>query len=75
MVVVLWEVAIIPITDYGMEFGVKLTATVAVMSDCHAWFFCQFPVAQEENIEVRLCHDEPFSNEGVLLDQLQLFVQ
>ena len=31
------------------------------------WFFRQFPLAQEENIEVRLCHDEPFSNEGVLL--------
>ena len=39
------------------------------------WFYRQFPVAQEEDIEVRLCHDEPYSNEGVFLDQLQLFVQ
>ena len=39
------------------------------------WFNRQFPIAQEEDIEVRMCHDQAYPTEGVLLDQLQLFVQ
>ena len=39
------------------------------------WFYRQFPIAQEEDIEVRMCYDEPYANEGAFLDQLQLFVQ
>ena len=39
------------------------------------WFYRQFPITQEEDIEVRMCRDQAYSNEGVLLDQLQLFVQ
>ena len=39
------------------------------------WFFRQFPTAQQDDIEVRLCVDEAASNEGIAVDQLQLFVQ
>ena len=39
------------------------------------WFYRQFPTAQQDDIEVRICTDEPLSNEGVLVDQLHLFVQ
>ena len=38
------------------------------------WFFRNFPVAQQEDIEVRLCQDEDNGNEGVSIDQLQLYV-
>ena len=39
------------------------------------WFFRQFPVTTTGNIEVRICHDEQFSNEGVGVEQIQLYVQ
>ena len=39
------------------------------------WFFRQFPVSGTGDIEVRICRDEPFSNEGMLLQQLQLYIQ
>ena len=38
------------------------------------WFFRNFPVPQQEDIEVRLCQDEDNGNEGVSVDQLQLYV-
>ena len=38
------------------------------------WFYRQFPVAQQFDIEARICADEGYDNEGVLVDQLQLFV-
>ena len=36
------------------------------------WFYQQFPTAQQNDIEVRLCTYERFDNEGIVLDQLQL---
>ena len=39
------------------------------------WFYRQFPAAQEDDVEVRLCTDEAVNNEAVVVDQLQLFVQ
>jgi len=39
------------------------------------WFYRQFPTAQQSNIEARLCTDEPYSNEGIGVDRLQLFVK
>ena len=39
------------------------------------WFFRQFPVTVTGDIEIRICHDQPFSNEGVLVQQVQLYVQ
>ena len=38
------------------------------------WFSRQFPVAQNEDIEARLCRDEGYSNEATVIDQLQLYV-
>ena len=39
------------------------------------WFFRQFPVTVTDDIEVRLCYDEGFDNEGVVVEQIQLYVQ
>ena len=39
------------------------------------WFIRQFPVSQQEDIEVRICTDQDYGNEAVLIDQLQLYVQ
>ena len=38
------------------------------------WFSRQFCMAQQDDIEVRMCADEPFNIEAVAVDQLQLFV-
>ena len=39
------------------------------------WFYRQFPIAQQDDIEVRICTDSSFNDETVAVDQLQLFVQ
>ena len=39
------------------------------------WFYRQFPMPQNDDIEVRLCTDNVFANEAVVVDQLQLYVQ
>ena len=39
------------------------------------WFLREFPTMQHEDIEVRICTNEVFNNEAVLVDQLQLYVQ
>ena len=39
------------------------------------WFFRQFPARLTGDIEVRICHDQPLSDEGVPVEQLQLYVQ
>ena len=40
------------------------------------WFFQQLPVKESaSSIEVRICHDEVFANEGVGIEQLQLYIQ
>ena len=39
------------------------------------WFYRQIPLTSNDNIEVRICYDEAFSNEGVLVKELQLYVQ
>ena len=39
------------------------------------WFFRQFPVTVTGDIEVRICYDEAFSNEAVVVEQIQLYVQ
>ena len=38
------------------------------------WFFRQFPTAQNEDIEARLCRDETYGNEATVIDQLQLYI-
>ena len=39
------------------------------------WFLREFATTQHEDIEVRICTDESYNNEAVLVDQLQLYVQ
>ena len=39
------------------------------------WFFRQFPVNTTGDIEVRICYDQVFADEGVAVEQLQLYVQ
>ena len=39
------------------------------------WFFRQFPTAVHGDIEVRICHDQTYADEGVAVEQIQLYVQ
>ena len=39
------------------------------------WFFRQFPTTTTGDIEVRICYDEVFSNEAVVVEQIELYVQ
>jgi len=39
------------------------------------WFLRQFPTVQHEDVEVRLCQDEGYNNNGVAVDLIQLFVK
>ena len=39
------------------------------------WFYREFPIPQQDDIEVRLCADENHMDEGTGVDQLQLFVK
>jgi len=39
------------------------------------WFIREFPIAQNDNIEVRICTNSGYDNEAVLVDQLKLYVQ
>ena len=39
------------------------------------WFFRQLPTTTTGDIEVRICYDQVFADEGVVVEQLQLYVQ
>ena len=39
------------------------------------WFLRQFATAQQTFIEARICHDQYFSNEGILVESMELFIQ
>ena len=39
------------------------------------WFYRQLNETTQDDIEVRLCTDEPFDNEAVLITSLEIFVQ
>ena len=39
------------------------------------WFFCHFTTKQQANIEVRMCKDQKFTDEGLGVEQLQLYGQ
>ena len=43
--------------------------------DIMPWFFRQFPITTTGDIEVRICYDELFTNEAVVVEQIQLYVQ
>jgi len=39
------------------------------------WFVRQFPKAQQDDIEIRICHDQAVGNEDIMVEIVQLFVQ
>ena len=39
------------------------------------WFYREFPSLQDDDFEVRICYDEVYANEAVLIDTLALLVQ
>ena len=39
------------------------------------WFLRQFATAQETFIEARICRDQDLSNEGVLVESMELYIQ
>jgi len=39
------------------------------------WFTRQLPEIKQDDVEVRICHDQAVDDEDVVIDQLQLFVQ
>ena len=38
------------------------------------WFYRRIPVPLSENIEVRICKDEPYSNEGTAIEKMEIYV-
>ena len=40
-----------------------------------SWFIREFPIAQHDDIEVRICTNSKYNNEAVLVDQLKLYIQ
>jgi len=39
------------------------------------WFYRQIPLTSHEDLEARVCYDQSFGDEGVLVKKLQLYVQ
>ena len=39
------------------------------------WFFRAFPTTTTGDIEIRICQDQAFSDEGVLIEQAQIYIQ
>ena len=39
------------------------------------WFYRQIPLTANNDIEARICCDQPFDDEGVLVQEFQLYVQ
>ena len=39
------------------------------------WFFRQLPLTNTEDIEARICYNQPFADESVLVKEAQLYVQ
>ena len=39
------------------------------------WFYRYFTEPEDGAVEVRICRDEPYSNEATLLEQVQLYIQ
>ena len=39
------------------------------------WFYRQLPLISNENLEARICYDQIFSDEAVLVKEIQLYVQ
>jgi len=39
------------------------------------WFFYQMPLTNKESVEVRICYNQPYSDEAVVVKKVKLYVQ
>ena len=39
------------------------------------WFYRQIPLTSDKNLEARICQNEHYSNEGVLVREIKLYIQ
>ena len=39
------------------------------------WFLHQFPMILKGDVEARICYDQDFADEAVVVEQVQLYVQ
>ena len=39
------------------------------------WFYRQIPLTSDENLEARICRDQSFPDEGVLVKEIKLYIQ
>ena len=39
------------------------------------WFYRQIPLTSDNNIEARICYDQSFRDEGVLVKETKLYIQ
>ena len=39
------------------------------------WFYREFPTPQDDDFEVRICYNQPYSNKAVLVDTIVLLIQ
>ena len=40
-----------------------------------SWFYRQIPLTSDKNLEARICRDQVYSDEGVLVKEIKLYVQ
>ena len=70
----------------GVNFGAYFTSDPlwdgkgCTRSNCCAqpnlpWFYRQIPLTSNENVEARICYDQAFADEAVLVKEIQLYVQ
>ena len=62
-------------TPYGMVVDAHAENNNCCANTDQPWFFCEFIAKVQEDIEVRLCTDELFENEAILVEQIQLYVR
>ena len=73
--VILHQVNVLNYTDDPLRDGVGCLPENNCCYDAEMpWFFHRFSTTNE-NTEVRIHHDQAFSDEGILVEQVQLYVQ
>ena len=55
--------------------GCNLPSTNCCSNVDMPWFYRVFAMPQQDNIEARICTDQDFVDEAVVIDQLKLFIQ
>ena len=59
----------------GMVNNVTMKVHAALVPNTPPWFSVEVPESTNEDIEVRICHSEHNNNEGVYVEQLELYIQ